>query len=256
MKLLVSVVSEKEVAPAVAGGADIIDVKNPAEGALGANFPHVIRAVRKITPPELEVSATIGDVPNLPGTVSLAALGAAVCGVQYVKVGLLGTRTPQDAIFLLREACRAVHAHGPSTRIIAAAYADAHKVNSLAPLALPAVAAEAGADGCLLDTAVKGDGTLFTNLSDSQLQNFVAQCRGAGLLCGLAGSLGAEDIAHVCKFGADLIGVRTAVCRGDRVKDLVDSLKVRRLKDLIAANGSPGSFPSPAGLSSGPAYSR
>jgi len=256
MKLLVSVASEKEVAPAVEGGADIIDVKNPAEGALGANFPHVIREVRKITPPELEVSATIGDVPNLPGTVSLAALGAAVCGVQYVKVGLLGTRTPQDAVFLLREACRAVHAHGPLTRIVAAAYADAHKVNSLPPLALPAVAAEAGADGCLLDTAVKGDGTLFTNLSDSQLRNFVAQCRRAGLLCGLAGSIGAEDIPHVCKFGADLIGIRTAACRGGRVSGIVDSLKVRRLKDLIAANGSPGSFLAPAALSTGPAYPR
>jgi hypothetical protein len=256
VKLLVSVVSEKEVAQAVEGGADIIDVKNPAEGALGANFPRVIRLARKITPPELEVSATIGDVPNLPGTVSLAALGAAVCGVQYVKVGILGPRTPKDAVFLLREACRAVHACCSSTRIIAAAYADAHKVNALPPLSLPAVAAEAGADGCLLDTAVKGDGTLLTNLSDGQLHDFVGRCRGANLLCGLAGSLGVEDIAHVCKFGADLIGVRTAACGGDRVTGVVDSLCVRRLKALIVANGSPGSFLSPATLSGGPAYSR
>jgi len=256
VKLLVSVVSEMEVAPAVEGGADIIDVKNPAEGALGANFPHVIRGVREITPPELEVSATVGDAPNLPGTVALAALGAAVCGVQYVKVGLFGTRTPRDAVFLLREVCRAVRAHAPSTRIVAAAYADAHKVNSLPPLALPAVAAEAGADGCLLDTALKGDGTLFSNLSDSQLLHFVAECRGERLLCGLAGSLGAEEIPHVCKFGADLIGVRTAACRGDRVGGLVDSLKVRCLKNLIAANVSPGSILSPAVPSGGPAHSR
>lgn len=256
MKLLVSVVSEKEVAEAVEGGADIIDVKNPAEGALGANFPHVIREVCRITPPELEVSATIGDMPNLPGTASLAALGASVCGVQYVKVGLLGTRTPKDAVFLLKETCRAVHAYRASTRVIAAAYADAHKVNALPPLDLPAAAAEAGADGCLLDTAVKGDGTLFTNLSDSRLHDFVARCRGANLLCGLAGSLGAEDIPHVCRFGADLVGVRTAACGGDRVAGVVDRFNVRRLKDLIVANGSPGSFLSPATLSGGLAYSR
>lgn len=256
MKLLVSVVSEMEVVPAVEGGADIIDVKNPAEGALGANFPHVIRGVCRLTPPELEVSATVGDAPNLPGTVSLAALGAAVCGVHYVKVGLFGTRTPREAVFLLREVCRAVRSHVPSTRIIAAAYADAHKVNSLPPLTLPAVAAEAGADGCLLDTAVKGDGTLFSNLGDDRLQEFVAECREARLLCGLAGSLGAADIPHVCKFGADLIGVRTAACRGDRVSGFVDCIKVQGLKDLIAANASPGSIPSPAVPSSGPAHSR
>lgn len=240
MKLLVSVVNAGEVAPAVEGGADIIDVKNPAEGAMGANFPHVIREVRKLTPIDLEVSATVGDVPNLPGTVSLAALGAAVCGVQYVKVGLLGVRTRREAVFLLREACRAVHSCGPSIRIIAAAYADARKVNALPPLDLPGAAAEAGAGGCLLDTAVKGDGTLFTNLDDARLRDFVAQCRGAGLICGLAGSLGAGDIEHACEFGADLVGVRAAVCRGDRINGRVDGFKVRRLKDLISANGSHG----------------
>ena len=90
MRLLVSVVNEEEVTAAVEGGADIIDVKNPREGTLGGNFPHVIRRVRKCTPSALDVSATIGDVPNLPGTVALAALGASTCGVQYVKVGLFG----------------------------------------------------------------------------------------------------------------------------------------------------------------------
>jgi hypothetical protein len=245
VKLLVSVVSAEEVAPAVEGGADIIDVKNPAEGALGANFPHVIREVRKVTPLDLEVSATVGDVPNLPGTVSLAALGAAVCGVQYVKVGLLGVRTRPEAVFLLKEACRAVHSFGPSIRIVAAGYADAHKVNALPPLQLPGAAAEAGADGCLLDTAVKGDGTLFTNLDDARLCEFVAQCRAAGLICGLAGSLGAGDIAHACGFGADLVGVRTAVCRGGRIKGRVDGLKVRYLKEIISANARHGSSLSP-----------
>ena len=44
MELLISVVGEDEVGAAVAGHADIVDVKNPREGSLGANFPHVIRA--------------------------------------------------------------------------------------------------------------------------------------------------------------------------------------------------------------------
>jgi uncharacterized protein (UPF0264 family) len=238
VKLLVSVVNEKEVAPAVEGGADIIDVKNPEEGTLGANFPHVIRRVRDLTPRELEVSATIGDASNLPGTTSLAALGASVCGVQYVKVGLLGTQRPQDAIFALQQACRAVREYSPHTRIIAATYADAHKVRALPPLALHAVAVEAGVDGCLLDTALKGHGTLLTSLSDIQLQDFVAQCRGANLLCALAGSLEERDIPRICKFGADIIGVRTAACEGGRVTGLVDSRRVQRLKELIVANAS------------------
>ena len=41
LKLLVSVIDEEDAREAYRGGADIIDVKNPEEGALGANFPWV-----------------------------------------------------------------------------------------------------------------------------------------------------------------------------------------------------------------------
>ena len=41
MKLLVSVVSADEARRALAGGADIIDVKDPREGPLGAPSPRI-----------------------------------------------------------------------------------------------------------------------------------------------------------------------------------------------------------------------
>jgi len=88
MKLLISPKDEVEALEAALGGADIIDIKNPGEGSLGANFPWVIKKIKEIADlKDLEVSATIGDL-NLPGTASLAALGAASCGIDYVKVGL------------------------------------------------------------------------------------------------------------------------------------------------------------------------
>jgi len=243
MQLLVSVVSEEEVAAAVEGGADIIDVKNPREGSLGANFPHVIRLVREKTPNSLAVSAAVGDVPNLPGTVALASLGAATCGVDYVKVGLFGVSHKVDAILLLREVCRAVRDHNPQTKVIATAYADAHKVGALPPLALPEVAVESGVDGCMLDTARKGEGNLLTLLDETRLRDFVQQCHNARLLCALAGSLDEADIPQVCGLGADIIGVRTAACQGDRINGRVASEKVRRLKSLIAVSVSPSSVP-------------
>jgi len=88
MRLLVSVRDVDEALEAVKGGAHIVDVKNPEEGSLGAHFPRVIRQVKEAVSGAVEVSATIGDLPNLPGTASLAALGAAVSGARYVKAGL------------------------------------------------------------------------------------------------------------------------------------------------------------------------
>ena len=239
MNLLISVAGVDEVAPAVAGGADIVDVKNPSEGALGANFPHVIRGVRRATPRGIPVSAALGDVPNLPGTISLAALGAATCGVQYVKVGLLGPSHADEATGLLQRVCQAVAGLDEPPQVIATGYADAHKVKALSPLELPGVAARAGAHGCLLDTIVKGDGTLFDSLDDAQLTLFVEQCRQLDLLSALAGSLTASDIQRVQSIGPDIIGFRTAACRGDRVNGRIDAGLVRRLKDLVAASGSP-----------------
>jgi hypothetical protein len=239
MQLLVSVTRESEVQSAVAGGADIVDIKNPREGALGASFPRVIRRVRELTPPHIPVSAAVGDVPNLPGTVALAALGAASCGVQYVKVGLMGPRDYHDAVFLLQEVCRAVRAHQAGLQIIATAYADAHKVNALPPAVLPRVAADAGVDGCLLDTACKGNGSLITNLTKNELFDFVSQCKEAGLISALAGSLGTADVPLICQLGADVIGFRTAACQGDRVNGQVSAQHVRQLKRLIEQHASP-----------------
>jgi (5-formylfuran-3-yl)methyl phosphate synthase len=88
MKLLVSVTDAREARAAVQGGVDIVDVKNPAEGSLGAPTPGMIARVRDTVPPELPVSAAIGDLPNLPGTAALAALGAARSGATYMKVEL------------------------------------------------------------------------------------------------------------------------------------------------------------------------
>ena len=97
MRLLVSVVDAAEARLAVAGGVDIVDVKNPAEGSLGAPAPGVIAQVRDVVPAELPLSAALGDLPCLPGTAALAALGAARSGAAYVKLGLWGfaaRRTP------------------------------------------------------------------------------------------------------------------------------------------------------------------
>lgn len=231
MKLLISVVSPDEAREAIAGGADILDVKNPAEGSLGANFPRVIRRVRAIAP-TLKVSAAIGDMPNLPGTASLAALGAATCGADYVKVGLWGAKTEAEAVFLLQEVQRAVSGL-PGVAVIAASYADAHRVGTLAPRLLPRIAQAAEVAGCMLDTAVKDGQGLFDFLSPEMLQTLADEAHAAGLLFALAGALREEDLLLVRDLGADVAGVRTAVCRDSRRQGPLDAERVRRLRKII-----------------------
>lgn len=213
MKLLVSVVNKREALEAIKGGAHIVDVKNPKEGSLGANFPRVIRQVKEVVPDNVEASATIGDMPNLPGTASLAALGATVSGVDYVKVGLFGVKTSAEATILMREVCRAVKDCNDASKVIAAGYADFNKVGCLNPLKLPRVACKAEADGVMIDVKMKNsESKLFGFLGDKELKKFVDEAHNFNLIGALAGSLDKQDVPLLCDLGADVVGVRRAVC--------------------------------------------
>lgn len=233
MKLLVSVADVAEARVAMRGGVDIVDVKNPAEGSLGAPAPAMIARVRDTVPPERPVSAAIGDVPNLPGTAALAALGAARSGAAYVKVGLWGTSTEDEAVVVLRAVREALDG---GVTVIAAAYADAARVPSrpLRPEAVVDAARRAGVGGCLVDTAVKDGRGLFEWLTPDALEALVAEGHAANLQMALAGALRAEDLPTVRATGADIAGVRSAACRDGRRAAPLDGERIGRLRALCA----------------------
>ncbi|UCC58888.1 MAG: (5-formylfuran-3-yl)methyl phosphate synthase [Candidatus Bathyarchaeum sp.] len=236
MKLLVSVVNETEASESIKGGAHIIDVKNPKEGSLGANFPRVIRQVKGAVRRNVEVSATIGDMPNLPGTASLAALGACVSGADYVKVGLFGVKTSEEATTLMNEVCKAVKEYNRDLKTIAAGYADFRTVGCVSPLELPAVAHKVKADGVLVDIKVKnGKSNLFNFLTDQELKEIVEKAHDNNLIVALAGSLDKQHIRRVYDLAADIIGVRGAVCTNrDRVAGRVQKEKVMEFTKEIS----------------------
>jgi (5-formylfuran-3-yl)methyl phosphate synthase len=229
MRLLVSVVDADEARLAVDAGADIVDVKNPAEGSLGAPGPGVIERVREVVPRERPVSAAIGDLPNLPGTAALAALGAARSGAAYVKVGLWGTSVTDEAVAVLRAVRDATDG---GAAVIAAAYADAERVpgRPLSPGDVVEAARLSGVGGCLLDTAIKDGRGLFEWLAPEALETLVGEGHAAGLEMALAGALRPEDLGLVRATGADIAGVRTAACRDGRRTAPLDAEQIARLR--------------------------
>jgi len=212
LRLLISVLDCEEAVEAVEGGADIVDVKNPKEGCLGANFPWIIKEVRRITPTKVEVSATLGDLPYLPGTASLASSGAAASGAQYVKAGLYGVRSVTEGVTLMRNVGRALREYAPKGKVIAAGYADYRVLGCLNPMKLPSVAHKAEADGVMVDVRRKDGRKLFHYLQPRQLRKFVKEAHELGLTVALAGSLGAEGAARAKELEADILGVRRAAC--------------------------------------------
>lgn len=227
MRLLVSPMNMEEAHAALAGGADILDVKNPKEGSLGANFPWVIRSVADLARGKVPVSATIGDMEFKPGTASLAALGAASSGADYVKAGLLGVKTCDQAEEMLKAIVRAVKDLDPKKKVVASGYSDYLRVGSISPMLLPAAASEAGADVVMVDTAIKDGKPTFDFMGEKDLADFIELGHSNDLEVALAGSIGFPHLETLLRLQPDIIGVRGIVCGGDRRSAVKEELVVK-----------------------------
>ncbi|MCE8423878.1 MAG: (5-formylfuran-3-yl)methyl phosphate synthase [Candidatus Methanoperedens sp.] len=231
MKLLVSPINVEEAKISKLGGADIIDVKNPKEGSLGANFPWMIKAVKNAAGC-IPVSATIGDFNYKPGTASLAALGAAAAGADYIKVGLYDIQTKEQALDMLVNIVRSVKDYDRNKKVVASGYSDYRRINSISPFELPAIGALAGVDVVMMDTGIKDGRSTFEFLNGEELTEFVNSAKDHGLKTALAGTIKFEDIPALKRISPDIIGVRGCVCGGDR-KSVIRKELVERLKDMI-----------------------
>ncbi len=220
MKLLVSPKDIEEAKAVIRGNADIIDVKNPKEGSLGANFPWVIRAIKELVEKErgngMEMSATIGDFDYKPGTASLAALGAASVGADYIKVGLFKIKTRQEAIDLLRGVVKAVKGFDPTKKVVSAFYSDYKRINSISPFEITEIGKEVDIDVAMVDTGIKDGRSTLEFLSKDELKTFVAESKALGLDTALAGSITFEDLPVIKEINPGILGVRGIVCGGDR----------------------------------------
>ncbi|MHA2324780.1 MAG: (5-formylfuran-3-yl)methyl phosphate synthase [Promethearchaeota archaeon] len=234
MKLLISPKNKTEAIEAINGGANIIDVKNPSEGPLGANFPWVIKEIVDIVPKNVETSCTIGETTKLPGSMCLAARGAASTGVNYIKAGLSGLQKPDEAIKLMKKVVKAAKNFTSKIRVVITGYADAEKIDSINPLLVPNIAAKAFADVAMIDTAVKNGNSLFHYLNEEQIKNFVNKSRKFNLKTALAGSIKKADFPQVTSLGADIIGIRGAACTfEDRVNGKITRKKVQDIVNSL-----------------------
>jgi hypothetical protein len=232
MKVLISPVSLEEAAAVVEARADIIDIKNVNEGSLGAQFPwKTLEIVKLIHGNGITASATLGDLSYKPGTAALAAYGAALCGVNYIKAGLHGLNTYAQALDMMVAVRRAVRMVSDDTQVVAAGYADYRRFNGLNTWDLVRAAKDAHCDVVMVDTAIKDGKTLFDVLTLDEIEDFVGMAKEANLLVALAGSLKADHAQALLKIQPDIIGVRGAVCEGP---DRHSQISVERTKSFIS----------------------
>jgi uncharacterized protein (UPF0264 family) len=234
-ELLVSVRGPGEVEPALAGGAALLDVKEPANGPLGRASDGAVAAVVRAVGGRCPVSAALGELRG--GIPASAAVGFWRCA--YLKPGL-ARFAPLDWQAGLTWAIGYLGWHAPGSQVVTVAYADAHLADSPSVEEVCAFARRRPGSVFLLDTFTKAAPcpgaprpTLLDFLSVAKVALLSRLCRVAGVRVALAGSLGRAEIERLLPAEPDWFAVRGAACVGGQRGATVDEGRVRELVTLL-----------------------
>jgi uncharacterized protein (UPF0264 family) len=204
--LLASVRSDDEAFDAARAGAELIDLKEPNDGALGGlaigDIANIVRQLRARYPVK-PISAAIGDVPaDAFDEIATRVIEVSDAGVDYVKVGI---------------------ARGPAARRCI------EQLASLPATVVPVLLCDGGMDdelvahtaalgfvGMMFDTASKDGGTLFDHVDVDTLARWLRLARQRGAMVGIAGALGWEQLEQIRALAPDVAGFRTALCSDGR----------------------------------------
>jgi uncharacterized protein (UPF0264 family) len=232
-QLLVSVRDAAEAAAAVAGGAGLVDVKDPARGPLGRADAATVAAVVAAVGGRAPVSAALGELRDCP----LAGVAADLpAGLTFVKWGLAGLADAAWPRLLLNAR------YYVPMRVAAVAYADAGRAAAPPPASVVEFARRyvrrSRVRAVLFDTFQKDGTTLLDWLPVEELTPLVRACQRSGVAVALAGSLTAREIEQLRGLRPDWFAVRTAACDGGR-EGRVCEQHVRQLANLVRSLNGP-----------------
>ena len=213
-KLLVSVRSKAEALAALAGGAAIIDVKEPRNGSLGRATFDVWREVRQVVPRPIPLSVALGELTDWTADRAVEVPCDVWTGLTYCKLGL--SNAPRDWIDRWRDLRQRLAASGASFPAwVAVVYIDWQAARAPAPEAV--IEAASAIDAChavLFDTWDKSKCPGM----DLTWKQQVDRVRASGRLVALAGSLDAAAIRRLAPMSPDIFAVRGSACAsGDRL---------------------------------------
>src|SRR5205085_10571757 len=191
--LLVSVRNAAEAQIALAGGADVIDIKEPRRGALGPADPKVWDEIRAAIGQRVTSSVALGELLRDP----VESLAPQTTGFRFAKIGLAGCHRSRGWI------ARWISAIGKlplTTHPVPVAYADWPRADAPSPSVALWLAEQSPARLLLVDTWDKSSGSLLDGLSWQSLREIARHTAEAGVRLVVAGSLDQQAIMKVQKL--------------------------------------------------------
>lgn len=211
--ILVSVRDAMEAQIATRAGVDILDIKEPSHGSLGAADAQTINEILNVVPEETCISIALGELhevldrPQRIETV-VSTLSDSL-PIAFVKIGLskMADRSCWSEYWaeILRKLPRSIETVG-------VIYADRAAAMSPPPTEIVQTAAALGCRAVLIDTYDKSSGNLLVHVSTRQLRQIQQLVYQHDMQIVLAGSINLDCLEKIGKLQPNFVGVRGAVC--------------------------------------------
>lgn len=226
-QLLISVTDVNEAQIALAHGADLIDLKDPHQGALGALPVHTIQEVVNFvganrTSQQQYTSATVGDLPMQADLIAQQVLKIANTKVDFVKIGFFESEDYQPCLAALQLIVQ------QGVKLIAVLFAEMQYPEQL----IDDIKA-AGFYGLMLDTAQKNGGTFMDYYTHEQMALFASRVKNNAMAFGLAGSLNIQHLEKVRAYHPTYIGFRGGVSVSNQRKLNLDAVKIKAIRTIL-----------------------
>lgn len=231
-QLLISVTSIQEAQIALECGADIIDLKDPEQGALGALPLETVTEIvtffsSKGKPERRVISATVGDLPMEPQLLLKHVVALSKTKVDIVKIGFFRDSNVKSTDY---QSCLDVLKPVVESGVLVIAVLF---VEYEYPASLISAIKNAGFYGVMLDTSDKNGATFLDYFSTDEIKEIASSVQAQGLLFGLAGSLHLQHVVIAKQIAPDYIGFRGGVCVNNQRKSKLDPVKIRTIRITI-----------------------
>lgn len=206
--------------------ADIVDLKNPNIGALGAwKKKDIILALRRFKSKKI-ISATLGNIKDLK-ILEKKLFEYDELGLSFLKIGCFF-----NSISELKDLISVIKKKKNKTKMVLVFFAENYKLldelNNNWNILL-----NGNFDNILIDTLDKKKDGLLKKININFLELFIKNAEKIGINVGLAGKIKFSELIKIKNLKPKIVGFRSAICEKRKRSSEVSSTKAKQIYDLF-----------------------
>lgn len=223
--LLISADNKREIKK-IKNYVDIIDLKNPKEGALGAWKKEDIEEIISLYKGKVMISATLGNLTNLNEIKKKVNLFENL-DLDYLKIGFFN-----DSVINAKETLRYFKNCNFKTKLVAVLFSENKKIINFA-LNNFDFFKKSKINTILLDTKNKNSLGTLEIFSDDFLINFIESGKNKKINIGIAGKIKIVNLNRLLLLKPDLVGIRGSACISSNRESAISIRLIKKINSYF-----------------------